>query len=263
MDFGGPVPSHLLRMASPTFDRPVFVLTADVEWASDFCIDALASFANDRHITPTLFVTHKSHAIAALQAQRRVELGIHLNFMPGSSHGAEPQAVVENLLDIVPRPVATRSHHYLDSSAICRALTNKGLRVDSNLCLLLQPRLEPLLHWSGLLRLPCFWEDDVHWERGLPWDLNRLREAFLTPGLKVLNVHPFMFALNIPNRDFYAHHKPLIPMLDASIARRLRFEGQGTATFLAALVDLVHAQGLGFTTLSQLVADLGLEWVPP
>jgi hypothetical protein len=252
-----------MRIDALKLDQPVFVLTADVDWASEHCIEALAGFAGAHGITPTLFVTHASAAIARLRAAGAAELGIHPNFLPDSSHGGDPGAVIAHVLSIVPQPVATRSHHYVESSEICRRLFAGGLRVDSNVCLFLQPALSPLQHWSGLTRLPCFWEDDIHWERGLSWDVARHKAAFLTPGLKILNVHPFMLALNIPDGAFYARHKRLIPTLDAAAARELRFPGARTATFLAGLVELVHAEGLRFGTLGTLADALAPERTAP
>ena len=252
-----------MRHREAAFDRPVFLLTADVDWASDYCIDALASFAHDRGVTPTLFVTHNSRGIAALRDQQRAEFGIHPNFLPGSSHGKEPGAVIAHMLSIVPQPVAVRSHRYVENTEISRSLAATGLRVDSNICLFLQPGIKPLYHSSGLLRLPCFWEDDVHWERGFSWNFAQLRQAFFAPGLKVLNVHPFMFALNIPDAAFYARQKQHIPTLDASSAGRLRFPGQGTATFVAEMIDAVRQEGLRFTTIGDLVDGLHMEWVQP
>jgi hypothetical protein len=254
------VPGHVLRTRE-VFDRPVFILTADVEWASDYCINAFASFAQERGITPTLFVTHDSPAIAALRVGQHVEWGIHPNFLPSSSHGEKPAAVIDHMLSIIPEPVAVRCHHYVENSGISHLLAANGLRVDSNICLFLQPSLRPLYHCSGLMRLPCFWEDDTHWERGFTWEFTRLRKAFFAPGMKLLNVHPFMFALNIPYALFYARHKQQIPTLDAGSASRLRFPGKGSATFLAEMIDAVREEGLCFTTISDLVNELEMEWV--
>ena len=253
----------ILRTRDEILDRPVFILTSDVDWASDYCIESFVSFALGRGVRPTLFVTHQSPALAALQAANSIEFGIHPNFMAGSSHGADPATVIASLLSIVPEPVAARSHHYIDSSEIVRGLAASGLRIDSNVCLFLQSGLKPQHHWSGLIRLPCFWEDDVHWDRGFAWDFAPLRCAFLTPGLKILNVHPFMFALNIPDATAYARHKHLIPTLSAESAGPLRFQGPGPATYLAALIDCVHAEGYSFTSISKLVTELRPEWICP
>jgi hypothetical protein len=256
-------PGRILQTREDAFDRPLFVLTADVDWASDHCIDALATFAHERGVIPTLFVTHDSPAIAALRGQESIECGIHPNFLPGSSHGADPGEVIAHMLAIVPKPIASRNHRYAETSEIAGKLAAAGLRVDSNVCLFLQPGLRPLYLWSGVMRLPCFWEDDVHWERGFDWDFARLRKMFFRPGLKILSVHPFMFALNIPDAVFYARQKQHIPTLDAASARQLRFQGNGPATFLAELIDAVRQEGLAFTTMSALIDDLGMEWVEP
>jgi hypothetical protein len=253
----------VIRVTPDLLTRPVFVLTADVDWASDYCVDTFVAFARERAIIPTLFLTHQRPAIEALNAGGNVELGIHPNFLPGSTHGAAPDEVVAHLLSIVPNAVASRSHRFLDSSEIARCLVTHGVTVDSNVCLFLQAGLAPQHHWSGLLRLPCFWEDDVHWDRGFAWDFGPLREAFLSPGLKILNVHPFMFTLNIPNADFYVRHKPLIRNLDAEAASRLRHSGRGTATFLSELVEAVQTEGFAFNSINEVVSQLQPEWVRP
>ena len=80
------------------------------------------------------------------------------------------------------------------------------------------------------------------------------RDAFFSPGLKVVNVHPFIYALNIPSEATYQSVKSNITKLDAESAGRLRWAGPGPADFLAALADAVHAQGLRWRTLSELAA---------
>lgn len=254
---------YVLQTTPNTSSEPVFVLTSDVDWASDSSIEAFAAFAEQRAITPTMFVTHRSPAIEALRGRARVELGIHPNFSPGSTHGEDIDQVIASLLKLVPKPIASRNHRYLDGSEIARGLAARSVMVDSNICLFLQTRIEPQHHWSGILRLPCFWEDDVHWERGFGWDFEPLKRVFFSPGLKILNVHPFMFALNTPDGDFYRRHKRHISTLTAESANELKHRGAGVATFLSDIVDAVYAEGLRFVTLEALIHQLTPQWVKP
>ena len=55
-------------MAAPWVTDPVFVLTTDIDWASEHCVEALISFASARGIVPTAFVTHRSDALAGAAA---------------------------------------------------------------------------------------------------------------------------------------------------------------------------------------------------
>jgi hypothetical protein len=244
-------------MSNPCPDwrqEPVFALTSDTDWASEYAIEQLLGFAAARGIRPTVFLTHESRALQRAAAAGEAELGIHPNFLPGSSHGADVDAVIAHAFGLVPGTRLWRSHAFLDGTHIALKLFKAGIRIDSNLCLYMQRGLQPLEHWVGIRRFPVFWEDDVHWHRGGRWDFAGYRDAFFTPGLKVVNVHPFMYALNIPSETTYQSLKSNITRLDAESAGRLRWAGPGPADFLAALADAVRAQGLRWYTLTELAA---------
>jgi hypothetical protein len=234
--------------------EPVFALTSDTDWASKFAIDRLIDFTTEAGIAPTIFVTHKSARLEAEAAKGTVELGIHPNFLPGSSHGADVDAVVAHAMALAPGTRLWRSHAFVDGTHVALKLHQAGIRIDSNVCLYMQQNLVPLEHWVGIRRFPVFWEDDVHWHRGGRWDFAGYRDAFFTPGLKVVNVHPFIYALNIPSEAIYQSVKSNITKLDAESAGRLRWAGPGPADFLAALAAAVRAQGLRWHTLSELAA---------
>ena len=146
------------------------------------------------------------------------------------------------------------SHHFVDGSEVMTELAARGIEYDSNVCLYLQPDLVPLHHWTGIVRFPVFWEDDIHWVRDGDWDFGRYEALFFTPGLKVINVHPFMFALNIPDAAFYQRVKPHIPTLDAEQAAGLAHPGRGARTFVCDMIERVLERGLRFHTLSEVYA---------
>lgn len=232
--------------------EPVFCLTSDTDWASEFAIARLLGFAAAHAIRPTVFVTHRSAALRAARDAGAVELGIHPNFLPGSSHGADVDSVIAHSFDLVPNARLWRSHAFVDGTHVALKLHAAGIRVDSNLCLYLQPDLVPLMHWVGIKRFPVFWEDDVHWHRGGAWSFASYRDAFFSPGLKIVNVHPFLFALNVPDDRFYQSVKSHIPTLDAESAAALRWQGAGPADFLAELTEAVAASGRRWFTLAEL-----------
>lgn len=233
-----------------------FVLTGDVDWASEHCIDAYVDHAASHGIVPTLFVTHRSAAVARAAAQGKVDLGIHPNFLPGSSHGETIDAVLDHVLGLVPDPVAARSHCFFDNSHVAQALKQRGIAWDSNLCCHLQEELDVLDHWNGVKRLPVFFEDDVHWVRGESWDFADHRSVFASPGLKVLNFHPFLWTLNAPDAAFYTAHRGHIPTLTGEQAEALRHPGPGCATFLEEIIDWVRGSGGEFVSLPQLCETL-------
>jgi hypothetical protein len=232
--------------------EPVFVLTSDTDWASEFAIEQLLTFAEERAIRPTVFVTHKSAALERAGATGKAELGIHPNFLPGSSHGADADAVIAHCRALVPGTDLWRSHAFVDGTHVALKLHAAGIRTDSNVCLYLQRGLMPLDHWVGIRRFPVFWEDDVHWHRGGSWDFTRYQDDFFSPGLKVVNLHPFIFALNIPDDATYQSVKRHIPSLDTDSASALRAPGPGPADFAAAMAEAVAARGLRWYSLTEL-----------
>ena len=229
-----------------------FVLTADVDWASEYCIDHFLSIAARFSITPTIFVTHSSPMLRVAGAEGRAELAIHPNFLGGSSHGAAPDDVIDHVLGLVPDAVAARCHRYFGGPDIEQALASRGLLYDSNVCRHMQPDLKPERLASGLLRLPVFFEDDVHWDRGLSWDFAAHAAAFFSPGLKILNFHPFFVALNVPDASFYKRSKAHIPTLTAGEAERLRHPDAGAETFLIEAIEAILAAGHRFLPLGTL-----------
>jgi len=52
------------------------------------------------------------------------------------------------------------------------------------------------------VRFSVFWEDDVHWSMNpSDWRVEHILERFTTEGLKIINIHPFLFAANILNQE--------------------------------------------------------------
>ena len=241
-----------------TFNAPVFVLTSDVDWASDPCIADLADHARRRAIRPVFMATGASAILDQLRSAKQAEVGWHPNFNPGSTHGTDIRSVVDHVSGLFPGATTFRSHSFSDSTHIMDAMRSRGIRYDSNICLHLQEGLVPLRHFSGVLRFPVFWEDDVHWVQGGSWAVDDYLEKFLSPGLKILNVHPINFALNVPGADFYRTVRGAAPTLTAGEIERRRFAGPGTRTFVLDLLDRLRAAGHRFYTLDEVFAMVGV-----
>lgn len=235
-------PSHLTE--------PVFVLTSDADWASEGCMSIFMEIVEAAGIVPMVFATHSSRILETGLRRGRLEVGLHPNFLPNSTHGASPDEVLSHLRVLFPTARAFRSHSYVESSRLCLKLQDAGFAFDSNLCLQGQSGLCPLHHWTGLIRYPVFWEDDIHWMCDGHWNFAVQEESFFTPGLKIINVHPFNLALNIPDQNWYEQTRDMAATLSAPQARALAFNGLGTATFLADLIAAVHRRGHRFHSLS-------------
>jgi len=233
---------------------PEFCLTADLDWASEFAIQRFLDLAAEFRITPTLFATHRSAALDRAVAAGAAEAGVHPNFLPGSTHGHDVESVVDHVCALYPGSRAFRSHAFRDDTHVTDAMVRRGYTHDSNLCLWLQRDLVPLRHHSGLTRFPVFWEDDVHYRTTDDWSLERWLPDFLMPGLKVLNVHPFILAANVPSTAHYASIKRHIPTLGPANLDEVRFGGEGAETFLRGLLQALTQRQLRFSTLSGLQA---------
>jgi hypothetical protein len=198
----------------------------------------------------TPFLTHRSDYLASRFGMRDFissgDVGLHPNFLPGSTHGATVDEVITATKALWPDAVSFRSHCFYDDTRMLRKMAASGFRYDSNLFAFLQPMLAPLRTVADTVRLPVFWEDDVHSGVGLPWEIGGLRAAFEGPGLKIVNVHPVRVALNVPSEEFAESHRSLGAAADVD-ARAEAHRGRGTRTFLAEL--LAHATSGGRTAV--------------
>jgi len=231
------------------FDQPVFVFTTDIDWASEYCIDRLLGDMVGKGVIPTAYATHKSPVLEKFQHNDGVKVGLHPNFLPGSSHGDDRLGVIDHITNLFPDAISFRSHCMVDDTHISIIMKEKGMLYDSNLCLYLQSNLVPLHHWTGIPRFPMFWADDIHWRRDGAFNLEPYEDIFFSPGLKIIGVHPFMYTLNLSDHDTYLNMKSHITTLNQKEAEQLRSSGPGSQTFLHQLIDRVHEKGFKFQTL--------------
>lgn len=233
---------------------PSAILSSDIDWASEACIADFYAFAEEHGIKPCLFVTHESKVVADLAANDKIEVGVHPNFLPGSTHGSDIQTVVDAVMQLAPKVLGFRSHNFMDGTPICNAFRKYGLVWDSNLCLYLQEGITPLKHSSGMTRIPVFWEDDVHMVNAPDlWEVDVMLGSVLAPGLKVLNVHPIHLALNTPNMEFFEAFRGKIGTLTAEEIAAHRFKGKGTRTFVADLISRMKRADIRFYTFEQVL----------
>jgi hypothetical protein len=235
-------------------DQPIFCLTSDIDWASPFCTDDLIRLVQSLGVTPTLFATHDCPVVKTFLESHPDDVGVHPNFRPGSTHGMDLLAVIDYVFALCPRAKTFRSHAFYDSTDILLEMSKRGVTYDSNLCLYLQPHIVPLrLGVPGITRFPVFWEDDCHWAHtGGMWSFESFADAFTSPGLKIVNVHPFMIAANIPSAEYYTDVKKHLTTLTSDQVNAIRHNGPGARTFLIDLITFVQAQRLSFYTLREL-----------
>jgi hypothetical protein len=225
------------------------VLTFDVDWAPDFAIDFVAEQLLDRRLKATWFITHQSPALERLREHPELfELGIHPNFLPGSTHGPTPGEVLRYCMKLVPEATSLRTHGLYQSTPLLdEVLSNTPITRDVSLFLPHASLLQPVQYdWKGrtLLRIPYYWEDDLEMERGSPcWRLADLKTG---QGLKVFDFHPIHVYLNSATMRSYTEVKQIAPGLDQvaqSDASGYIFDGEGTRTMFMEVIDHLAATG--------------------
>ena len=248
-------PTPLEAVRPYTRETSPLCFTTDIEWAPDWAIRDLFELADEYGVPLTPFLTHRSEYLARRLGVRDVvssdDVGLHPNFLPGSTHGATVDEVIATTKALWPEAASFRSHCFYDDTRMLRKMSDAGFRYDSNVFAFLQPILAPFRSVAGTVRLPVFWEDDVHSGNQLPWDAGALRRAFDAPGLKIVNVHPVRVALNVPDEGFAESHKQIGSAVDVD-ARAEAHSGKGTRTFLEQLFTHATRGGRGAVRLRDL-----------
>lgn len=191
------------------------IITIDIDWVPDFAIEWVVEKLCRYQVATTWFVTHNSPALQKLKSIDLFELGIHPNFLSGSSHGTTPEEVLEHILTIVPSAVSSRSHAVVQSGPILQRLAHHSpIKIDSTLFLPEMPHIKPLLQHFGscsLLRIPFIWSDDYELGKlNRNWQMDRFLQI---PGLKVLLFHPLQIFLNQGAPRAYQLLKQAVPNL--------------------------------------------------
>jgi hypothetical protein len=234
-------------------------LTLDVDWAPDFMIDAAADALIARDVRATWFVTHASPAIDRLRERPDLfELGIHPNFLAGSTHGDTPEAVVAHCLDLVPEATAVRTHCLLQSTPLHDALLAGGrIEVDVSLFLPRARHVEAVVQHSPggrLLRLPYVWQDNMEMYSPDPmWDVGAVLDG---DGPRIFDFHPVHVWLNSAQFAPYERMKQTVPLpqVAAEDTARYRHAGTGTMTAFLDLADRLANDERGGARISDLAA---------
>ncbi|MDQ7062680.1 MAG: hypothetical protein Q9P90_00370 [candidate division KSB1 bacterium] len=232
----------------------IFCFTTDLDWAPEWAIQELLDIFYGHDVPITAFITHSSEAIkkASTIWNDRLDIGLHPNFLPGSSHGTTLQEQIDNCQKFWPSARSYRAHCFFDVAQVSEEFVKRGFLYDSNLCLFLQPFCVPLQHWSGLIRFPVFWEDDVHYKKGYEFKISLIKRQLFSPGLKVFNFHPFNLALNVPNLEYYEKSKFLYHTNELEAVEKYAYKGEGEKTFLLTMLELLQSSNHTILNLRQL-----------
>lgn len=235
------------------------LVTLDVDWAPDFAIDLAAEELLRNRVRATWFVTHDSPAIQRLRSYPELfELGIHPNFLSGSSHGATPREVLSHCLELVPEAVSARTHCLFQSTPLlCEMIDSTPIRLDGSLYLPHAASISPVPYeWNGrrMLRVPHFWEDDFEMARARP---NWRVESLLAngDGLKVFDFHPIHVYLNSRTPDAYNRVKGTASQLpevtEANAAPHVQAGAGARTVFMDLVAHQANSESLRMIDLEQ------------
>ena len=236
------------------------LLTIDVDWAPDFVIDFVAQHLVESRVRATWFITHQSPAVERLRRHPELfELGIHPNFLPGSSHGRTTAEVLVHCMGLVPDAKSMRTHALVQSTPLLTCVLNETpIAYDLSLYLPRAFWARPVEYSVGdrlLVRIPYVWEDDF--EMAMPdpdWTLPSICDD--GERLTVLDFHPIHIYLNsetmAPYAELKQRHRSLSTIKQEAIDPFVT-EGEGTrAAFGRAIARLSGA--------GERVSEYGGRW---
>ena len=212
---------------------PQICLSFDLDWAADFILDDLYTLLSANNLKTTMFVTHKSEGVDKLLSLPNVEVGLHPNFM---THEPDEE-IFARLKQQFPQALGVRNHVLYYHSRLLPLFHAEDMHYFSNELRFLDTNIHPHYDWSGLVRLPIYWEDDVHciyFDR--QFDLDTVLHP-QTP-LQVFNFHPVHIYLNTGVLADYESAKP--DLKDQSAAKKHQKSGSGIRTLFKDL--LLHLE---------------------
>ncbi len=220
-------------------------ITLDVDWASDAALERALRWVGELDVPITLFCTHPTPLLDTLDRDR-VELAWHPNFL----QPRDDAEIVEEMARWFPGVAGVRAHALYFHSRLAPLYLLRGIRYlahDLRFCV---GGLAPVRHWSGLVDVPGFWEDDVH-SLYFDGDFDPDRVDLERPGLKVFDFHPIHLALNTDRMERYEAARA-----DVEAGRPLDVHvnhGAGSRTFLRAVVARMKARPdrYRFTTVGE------------
>ena len=246
------------------------LVTVDVDWAPDWAMRRLLAALVESDIRSTWFITHETPVLDDLRARPDlVELGIHPNFQPGSSHGSTPSEVLAECLRIVPEATTMRTHCLVQSTPILQTVVDQSeISVDTSIYLRdasdVRASKLALDRDPSITHVPYAWEDDLEFFCREPrWDaLGFLRDRHSDREITVMDVHPIHFVLNSADVKPYQALKSSVGDTRTVTEQQVRpfvHPGPGTAGFIASLAEARRELDVEFGTS---LGELSGLWQP-
>lgn len=214
-----------------------YALTFDIDWAPDFAILHCLELLENAGCKGTFFATH-STSLNNVIVERGHNLGIHPNFLPGSSHGSDVQEIISECLNYAPDAWCMRTHALLQSTPLLHEIFSKFPQLKLDVSLLMhRSAFAHKIKWEidgvSFDRLLYNWEDDAQFSR---FKKDKLPDLFFGE-LTVFDFHPIHVFLNSTDGSEY-HNLKLeqshlsLSSLNKQVVERYVNHGLGTQSYL-------------------------------
>jgi hypothetical protein len=223
-------------------------ITLDVDWAVEEVLDSVVGTLREAGLPATFFATHSSKVLERAEGDQ-FEIGLHPNFNDSRGEFEEPIATLKRAY---PDAVGGRSHSLFVSSNILELYIRHGLTYESNIFLLDQPGLMPVLRFEKLVSLPFNWSDDKHFELGRPFRSEAV--GLGSNGLKVINFHPIHVFMNTRDLAHYDEYRQDQQDLNA-LERFANRDGIGVGTLFEEVIGEVSRRRLPTARMCDVAAD--------
>jgi len=188
-------------------------ITSDIDWACDEVMNYTINIFEKHNARVTFFATHKTKIFEDFNSH--YEIGIHPNFnflLNGDfRYGKNYSEVIKYYKEMFPDAVSVRSHSMTQSTLILDEFCNQKLKYDVNHFIPFDQSdidIFPWKYWKNeLIKIPYFWEDDLHISYNKEWDIDRLLNS---KGIKVFDFHPVHIFLNTDKMERYEAAKPFL-----------------------------------------------------
>jgi len=213
------------------------ILTCDVDWAPDFAIEAVYRMIAAFHFKLTIFATHRSDLLQ--RPPEFVEVGLHPDFTRQPPTGSFREKVA-NLLEYYPGSRGMRAHRNFFGQNISDIAWELGLTYDASIFLWNRSHCQCYIDYNGLLKYCYLWEDGIHLDTRTPLRVSEIN--LLSPGMKILNIHPILFYLNAPTDDYRREvtrkYRDLTAAPQSAIDPEI-YRGRGIRTFYQEILTFL------------------------
>ena len=197
-----------------------YAITFDIDWAPDCAILKCLELIEKANCKASFFATHDTPVNQEI-VLRGHNLGIHPNFLPGSTQGSDVKTIVSECLSYSPDAWCMRTHSLVQSSPLLHEIffSFPQLQLDVSLFMHRSPFAHKVKwNFDGVSfdRLLYNWEDDAHF---FAFEEDKYPELFFGD-LTVFNFHPIHVFLNSSDGSEYRrlkkeHFGKFLPKLSA------------------------------------------------